>query len=144
MNVAKTNKDYPDPLDVRYKHDLTHINDIMEPYSDEVIFCAFGTDLPMFHMTDDHLYDIFQHAPRHGLGWRGLTRDYNQMEGTFGDYLCVWVVIPDLDEWIEDLLYYQHFTFSFEETTRPAYYALLDWLGAAKKSVCKEVLCCRR
>ena len=131
-------KRYPHPYDNRFKQDQRFYDEWYYG-ENEICFYAIGADLPILHIWDGYFYDIFRNAPLHGLGWRGFTRDYQQCEGPFDIGVEDWYTIPNLDEYIEDLLRYQHFTFECEDT-RKAYNALVDWLGAAKKSGCKEVI----
>ncbi len=78
----------------------------------EIILSLEGTS---FHIWDGYFDDIYGVPPLDGNGWRGFTRDYNQMEGIFSDNDIVEI---DPKEYLDDLMLYQNKAFDFEETAR--------------------------
>ncbi len=78
----------------------------------EIILSLEGTS---FHIWDGYFDDIYGVPPLDGNGWRGFTRDYNQMEGIFSDNDIVEI---DPKEYLADLILYKNKAFDFEETAR--------------------------
>ncbi len=57
------------------------------------------------HIWEGYFYDFFGSPAFDCNGWKGFTRDYNQMERTFGDdeYIINQV---DIKEYLDDILHY--------------------------------------
>jgi len=74
------------------------------------------------HIWSGYFYDFVGKPALDGNGWRGFTRDYNQMERSFGneDY-----VITDVKEYLDDLLTYSNIKYDYTEI-----------------SECYSLLCC--
>lgn len=79
----------------------------------EIILSLEGTS---FHIWDGYFEDIYDTPPLDGNGWRGFTKDYNQMEGIFSDDDTVVEIDPK--EYLADLMLYKNKAFDFKETLR--------------------------
>ena len=106
-------------------------------FDDQIILTARDTRLPILHIWDGYFTFIFDEPVFYEEDWHGFTRDYHQCEGVFDDGEDQ--IITDLQEYIDDLLYYKDNEFN-NERTRGAYELILNWFIAAKESGCKEVL----
>jgi hypothetical protein len=67
------------------------------------------------HIYEGYFTDFFGSPEVDGKGWNGFTRDYNQMERTFGDEDYV---ISDVKEYLEDMISYADKKFEDEDTTQ--------------------------
>ena len=96
----------------------------------EVILSILEKQEYNLHIWDGYFLFIFGAPSQNGEGWKGFTRDYNQMERSFGNRSYV---IGNVEEYLEDLLQYSKQDFETEETA--ACYALLcDFLSYAKEN----------
>ncbi len=104
---------------------------------DEIILTAMGTYLPVLHIAEGHFEHVFGKPIYYGASWYGFTRDFCEFKGVFdsGDDQ----IITDLNEYIDDMLYYRDREFAYEDT-RGAYELILKWFITAKELGCKEVL----
>ncbi len=102
----------------------------------QITLTAYGTELPVLHIWDGHFEFIFGKPVFYEVPWHGFTRDCQHFEGVFDEKDQV---ITDLQEYIDDMLYYKDKEFRIEET-RGAYELMLTWFIAAKELGCKEVL----
>ena len=66
------------------------------------------------HVWDGYLTDIFDNAALSDLGWRGLTRDYQEDLGAFAD--SDEHIVEDVEAYLGDLRNYIGCSFRFEET----------------------------
>ena len=69
------------------------------------------------HIWEGYFRDIFGHPFLHGLGWHGFTRDYQEFKGAFSDDNDNKIELPDLEEYLTDMLQYAEKEFRFEETS---------------------------
>ena len=101
----------------------------------EIEFSTTDGNMETLHIWDGYFYDIFGEPSLDGKGWNGFTRDFNQLEGAFGD--TGKAIITDLQEYIDDLKIYENKKFDFEDT-REVYELILSWLLEAQNN-CKEI-----
>jgi len=80
------------------------------------------------HMWDGYFDDIFGEPALDGNGWKGFTRDLNQMEGLFSDGENETTI--DVHEYLEDARQYQDKAFRYEETVE-AFTLLVTFLRYA-------------
>ncbi len=67
------------------------------------------------HMWDGYFNDIFGNPVLDGNGWKGFTRDVNQMEGIFSDDDERATI--DVPEYLEDSISYTGKSFRYDETS---------------------------
>ena len=79
------------------------------------------------HIWEGYFADILANPSLSGEGWTGFTRDYHQMERTYGAEN----VVIDIQEYLNDLYNYAKRTFEFEET-RACYNLLCNFLKYAE------------
>ena len=85
------------------------------------------------HIWEGYFADIFGEPPLSGDGWSGFTRDYHQMERTYGEKN----IVIDIQEYLRDLYNYAKRQFEFEET-KECYRLLcnfLEYADARRKTV---------
>ncbi len=70
------------------------------------------------HIWDAYFSDIFCNPPLHGMGWHGFTRDRNEFKGAYSDANDNRIELPDLEEYLQDMLQYAKKQFRFEETSQ--------------------------
>lgn len=105
-------------------------------YGTEVILESGSQKLQILHIWDGFFWDIFG-SPTYDKDWKGLTRDFNQFEGAFGDDETD--VITDLQEYIDDIKQYATKQFKFKET-KEVYNLLCSWLKEANEKGCKSII----
>lgn len=102
----------------------------------EIQISSDNDELEVLHIWDGYFDDIFSSPKLDGTGWKGFTRDYQQLEGAFsdeGEY-----TITNLYEYLEDLQQYNNKKFNFEDT-KAVYNSICSWLTKAINFDCKEV-----
>ena len=84
------------------------------------------------HIWEGYFDSIFGDPVLDGGGWNGFTRDYNQMERSFGndDYM-----IKNADEYFHDLLIYKDKKYEYPEINQ-CYELLRDFLKFASDNGC--------
>lgn len=94
----------------------------------EIILAVAQADEYNIHLWDGYFDDIFGDPVLDGNGWKGFTRDLNQIEGIFrGDQKSIEIKTA---EYLEDALSYRGKSFRYAES--PAALALLiDFLQHA-------------
>lgn len=103
---------------------------------EEIILSSSNENMETLHIWEGYFYNIFGKPPMHGLGWKGFTRDYQQSEGAFG--LIGVGEIYDLQEYIDDLLFYKDR--KFDEETREVYNLICSWLSEALETKSKVIV----
>ena len=86
-------------------------------YDTEIILSLREDPNFNLHIWEGYIDDIFDHPPLHGLGWHGFTRDYQEFKGAFSDDNDNKIELPDLEEYLTDMLQYAEKEFRFEETS---------------------------
>lgn len=66
------------------------------------------------HIWEGYFEDIYDIPPLTGNGWKGFTRDYNQLEGIFSEEDIIMGINPE--EYLGDLMLYKDKQFEFAET----------------------------
>lgn len=66
------------------------------------------------HIWEGYFEDIYDIPSLTGNGWKGFTRDYNQLEGIFSEEDIIMGINPE--EYLEDLMLYKDKQFEFAET----------------------------
>ena len=93
----------------------------------EIILAIVQNKNLNIHIWEGYFDSIFGSPVLDGGGWRGFTRDYNQMERSFGndDY-----VIKNIDEYFHDFLIYADKNYDDPEIAE-CYRLLRDFLKFA-------------
>ena len=96
----------------------------------EVVLSYVDNPVYNIHIYEGFFYDFFGKPALDGNGWSGFTRDYNQMERTFGgsEY-----IVSDVREYLNDLLSYSDKKFEYEAVSE-CYDLLRDFLMYALES----------
>ena len=95
-----------------------------EGYEGEPEFILSDGD-EYIHIWDGYIHDIFGTPVMDGKGWKGLTRDFNEMIGPFdSDEPC----LIDVNEYLDDAIKYRDRMMDYEETPN-VLEALINWLN---------------
>jgi len=95
-----------------------------EGYEGEPEFILSAED-ESIHIWDGYINDIFGTPVMDGTGWKGLTRDFNEVTGPFdADEPC----LIDVKEYLDDAIKYRDQTMDYEETPN-VLEALINWLN---------------
>lgn len=81
---------------------------------EEVLFSLESDHEISIHVWIGYIDDILREPNLDGSGWKGMTKDYHQLEGAFADTGKEMLVYPD--EYLKDLEYYAKKIFEYEET----------------------------
>lgn len=94
----------------------------------EIVLMMPEAEEYIIHLWDGYFGDIFGDPVIDGNGWRGFTRDMNQLEGIFSvESIRVNIKLP---EYLEDMLSYRNKTFLYKETS-DALELMIDFLQYA-------------
>ncbi len=80
------------------------------------------------HIYEGFFSDFFGSPNLDGKGWNGFTRDYQQMERSFGNYDEY--VLKDVKEYLDDLMIYKDKDYEYPET-KECYNVLCNFLELA-------------
>lgn len=95
-----------------------------EGYEGEPEFILSAGD-ESIHIWDGYINDIFGTPVMDGKGWKGLTRDFNEMIGPFdSDEPC----LINVNEYLDDAIRYRDRMMDYEETPH-VLEALINWLN---------------
>lgn len=95
-----------------------------EGYEGEPEFILSAGD-ESIHIWDGYINDIFGTPVMDGTGWKGLTRDFNEVTGPFdADEPC----LIDVNEYLDDAIKYRDRMMDYEETPN-VLEALINWLN---------------
>ena len=99
-------------MDIGELKNNTKFYDGFEP-EPEIVLTIIEQPKYSLHIYEGYFSDFFGDPTLDGKGWNGFTKDYNQLERSFGydDY-----VISDIKEYLDDLLIYSDKKYEDEET----------------------------
>ena len=109
---------------------------------DEIILSLKEQPEFNLHIWDGYIRDLFGDPPMHGMGWKGFTRDYQEIMGAFSGKSNNCIELPDLEEYLVDILQYAKKQFRFKET-REVFNLIYDFLRyamATNQTVIMEVV----
>lgn len=80
----------------------------------ELVVSIKSNSSETFHIWEGYIDDIFSGAPFCDDGWKGLTRDYQEMRGPFSENGLY--EVTDAKEYYEDLITYENADFDYPES----------------------------
>ena len=86
-------------------------------YDTEIILSLKESPEFNLHIWDAYFSDIFSPSIISGETWHGFTRDYHEIKGAYSDENDNRIELPDLEEYLQDMLQYAEKQFRFEETS---------------------------
>lgn len=111
-------------MDTGKRDDYTYY----DGYEGELEFILSSGD-GSIHIWDGYINDIFGNPSIDGKGWKGLTRDYNEMRGPFAEENVPCLI--DVTEYLEDAEKQRDKTMDFEESSK-VLKVLINWLNDHK------------
>lgn len=104
-----------------------------EPY---LLFKIKGSPQYTLKIWEGLVADLVENPDMSGKGWKGLTQDYHELKGIWGDENKE--VEINVTEYLNDLLYYCDKSFDYEETLEMLK-SLLKYLNYAKEHSCQVI-----